>query len=200
MIGGSSLRQDGVPACRIRCVRRPRVRERESARSRRLRDGGHAADAAEREMPGSLPGGADRHGPRDPGEGDQRLQGAHLGQVQADLPGLAEGSAYPAQYDLYRVDRRLHRHLSQRGFRVHGGDGRERAHRGDQGRLRGDQGVLQQERRDQVRGGCRPRQQDVVGASVPASHGRGSESEADLHRVRINCVMCKLCIHSNRNC
>ncbi len=54
--------------------------------------------------------------------------------------------------------------------------------------LRG-QGVLQQERRDQVRGGRRPRQQDVVGASDPASHCRGPEGKADLHRVRINCVV-----------
>jgi hypothetical protein len=51
---------------------------------------------------------------------------------------------------------------------------------------------------DQVRGGRRPRQQDVVGASVPASHGRGPESENDLHRVRINCAVVR--IRSNRNC
>jgi hypothetical protein len=55
--------------------------------------------------------------------------------------------------------------------------------------------ILQQERRDQVRGGRRPRQQDVVGASDPAGHRRGPEGKADLHWVRINCAV----VHTRNN-
>jgi hypothetical protein len=43
---------------------------------------------------------------------------------------------------------------------------------------------------DQVRCGCRTGQQDVAGASDSASHCRGLESKADLHRVRIKLFSC----------
>jgi hypothetical protein len=58
-------------------------------RSWRRGDGGHAANASEREMSRPFSYWPDRAAPGHPGEGHQRLQGACAGQIPAHLPGLA---------------------------------------------------------------------------------------------------------------